>query len=70
MTPTEAVKKLSGTETEKRELFDLFVDKAISGSIEEWEGIMLEALKKDLIPPEKKVIEMFASMKGVGGARV
>lgn len=70
MTPTDAVKKLQGTDAEKRELFDLFVEKAISGTIEEWEGIMLEALKKELIPPEKKVIDMSASMKGFGGARI
>lgn len=70
MTPTEAVKKLKGTDAEKRELFDFFVEKAITGSLEEWEGIMLETLKKDLIPPEKKVVQMSASMKGVGGARI
>lgn len=70
MLPTDAVKKLKGTDQEKRELFDFLVEKAISGTLEEWEGIMLETLKNELIPPEKKVVQMSASMKGVGGARI
>lgn len=69
MLPTDAVKKLKGSEAEKRELFEFFVEKAIASSLEEWEGIMLETLKKELLP-EKKVIQMSASMKGVGGARI
>lgn len=70
MTPTDAVKKLKGSESDKRELFDLFINKAVDGSIEEWEGIMLDALKNELIPPEKKIVSMQASVKGEGFARV
>jgi hypothetical protein len=70
MSPTDAVKKLKGSESDKRELFDFFIEKAMTGSIEEWEVIMLDALKRDLIPPEKKIIDMSASMKGAGLAGV
>ena len=69
MTPSEAVKKLKGTLDDKRELFDLFMEKALVGQLEDWEAIMLETLKNELIP-QKQIVEMSASMKGVGGARI
>jgi hypothetical protein len=67
MTPTDAVKKLKGSDVEKRELFDFFVEKAITGTLDEWEGIMLETLKKELIKPAKQVVDMSAKLAGVGG---
>jgi hypothetical protein len=67
MTPTEAVKKLKGTDVQKRELFDFFVEKAITGTLDDWEGMMLETLKKELIKPAKQVVDMSASMHGAGG---
>lgn len=70
MNPTEAVKKLKGTETEKRALLDYFINKAMNEQLEEWEVIMVETLKKDLIPPEKKVVGLSASMKGTAIARI
>lgn len=68
MTPQEALKLLKGTAEEKRQLFDFFVQKAVAEGLEEWEGGMLEAVKKDLFP-EKKVVLMSASLTGSGDLR-
>lgn len=70
MLPQDALKKLKGTDIQKRELFDFFVEKAIASSLEEWEGAMLEALKKELIKPMAQVIQISASMKGAGSAGI
>jgi hypothetical protein len=67
MLPADAVKKLKGSDVEKRELFDFFVQKAITDTLEEWEGIMLESLKKELIKPAKQIVEMSANLHGSAG---
>lgn len=69
MTAQEALKRLKGSENDKRELFSDLIQAATNGELEEWGVAMLETLKKELFP-EKKVVEMSASMKGVGGARL
>ena len=69
MTAQEALKKLKGSTDDKRELFDYFVQKAITESLEEWEGGMLEAVKKGLFP-EKKTVQMEATMKGTSSAGI
>lgn len=70
MQPQDALKKLKGSTEEKRELFDYFVQKAITSTLEEWEGGMLEAVKKELIKPASVVVQMSASMKGEGSAGI
>ena len=67
MSPSDAVKKLKGSDSEKRELFNFFVEKAIVATLDEWEGMMLETLKKELIKPVSRVVDMSASLSGRGG---
>lgn len=69
MTPQSALKKLKGTTEQKNELFNSLIDKSMSSTLEDWERVMLEAVKKELFP-KKEVVQMSATMKGVGGARV
>ncbi len=67
MNQTEMLKKLSGSFEDKKELFDILLEKAISGSIEDSETAMLEFLKLNLIKQEVIVGELSATMKGTSG---
>lgn len=67
MLPSDAVKLLKGSLDEKKQLFDFFVQKAMDAGLEDWEGIMMDAIKKELFP-EKKVVDMSATLSGTGGA--
>lgn len=69
ITAREAAQVLKGSAAEKRQLFDKLTHWAVVGELPAWGPSILEALKKDLMP-EKKVVEMSATMKGVGGAGV
>ena len=69
ITAREAAQVLKGSASEKRQLFDKLTHWAVIGELPGWGSSILEALKKDLMP-EKKVVEMSATMKGVGGAGV
>jgi hypothetical protein len=69
MSPQDALKKLKGSNADKRELFDFFVDKAVNAQLEDWEGVMLEAVKKELFP-KREVVEMSAVMRGLGSAGI
>lgn len=69
MSPREALAKLKGSESDKRSLFDYFIERAQTAVLEDWEAVMLEALKKDFMA-EKTVVQMSATMRGVGRARI
>lgn len=64
MTPKEALKLLRGGPDDNKILFDAFIEKAQSEPLEDWEVGMLEAIKKNLFPPEPKVVSMEASLAG------
>lgn len=69
MTPREALTKLRGSLDDKFSLFDFFISKSRVGALEDWELGMLETLKNEL-KPKARVVEMQASLKGVGGAEI
>lgn len=69
MTPRDALAKLKGSADDKALLFEQLIAKAQTQSLEEWEVVMLEALKNDFTP-KSRVVEMSATLKGIGGAEV
>jgi hypothetical protein len=70
MRPSEAVQVLKGSSEQKHSLFNELMEKAVNGQIEEWEIPFLETLKKELIKPVSKIVDMSSSLRGGGGVRL
>lgn len=71
MTAQEMLQILKGDADGKRRLFQDLTSKLSEGeALEDDEISIFEALKKDLIKPEKQVVEMSASITAVSGMSV
>lgn len=69
MDAREALAKLKGSQSEKTDLFNYFIEKAQTQTLEDWEAVMLEALKKEFTQG-KNVVQMSATVRGMSSAGV
>lgn len=66
--PADCVKIMMGDDAGKIALMDFYIQRIQSGeNLEEWEGIILEALRKTLVHEEPIPMSMTSSLTGVGG---
>lgn len=69
MIPREMLKVLSGSTEAKRVLFDQLLEKAINEELSDDELPILEALKKDLLKPESRVVSLSATVVATSGVK-